>query len=159
MDLHLLFPAPRRAPEIVSLLGWLGAFCEASPSRVTHPRPAVRPREQRRRKKGKPTAKVPSREDSPTLAEVGGPGTAPRPARAPHLLQQLPSRASPRELSRSGTSPFQVNSETPGTLQALPFPRRLHHAHSREELAPRRNSWCVTQGVPHTACAWFWGSE
>ena len=24
----------------------------------------------------------------------------------------------------------------------------------REELAPRRNSRCVTQGVPHTACAW-----
>ena len=43
---------------------------------------------------------------------------------SPHPLQRLPSRASPRELSRSGTSPFQVNSETPGTLQALPFPRR-----------------------------------
>lgn len=73
---------------------------------------------------------------------------------SPHPLQRLPSRASPRELSRSGTSPSQVNTETPGTLQAPLFPRRLHHAHGREELAPRRNSRCVTQGVPHTACAW-----
>ena len=29
---------------------------------------------------------------------------------SPHPLQRLPSRASPRELSRSGTSPFQVRS-------------------------------------------------
>ena len=70
-----------------------------------------------------------------------------RPARATHPLQRLPSRASPQELSRSGTSPFQVNPETPGTLQALPFPRRLHHAHGRE------NSLLVgTLGVSHRAC-------
>ena len=41
-------------------------------------------RERRRGKKGKPTPEVPSREDSPTLAEVGGPRPVPRPARAPH---------------------------------------------------------------------------
>ena len=90
-----------------------------------------------------------------SLAEVAGPGTVLRPAHAPHSLRRLPSRASPRELSRSGTNPFPGNTETPGSLPAPPFPpggRIVLTA--REELAPRRHSWCVAQGVPHAGCAW-----
>lgn len=66
---------------------------------------------------------------------------------SPHPLQRLPSRASPRELSRSGTSPSQVNTETPGTLQARFFPGGCI-THTAE-----RNSLLVgTLGASHRAC-------
>ena len=133
MDLHLLFPAPRRALEMVSLLGWLGAFCEASPGRVTHPRPAVRPGNGDGERKANPHPKSHPERTLPPSQKWEALGPRPDPLMHPHPLLRLPSRASPRELSHSGTSPFQVNSETLGTLQALPFPRRLHHAHGREE--------------------------
>ena len=80
-------------------------------------------------KEDKATPKVPSRQDSPSLAELGGPRTMLIPAHAPHPLRPPPSRASPRELSRSGTNPLPGNAETPGTLLAPPFPRRPHRPH------------------------------
>lgn len=96
----------------------------------------------------KSTPKVPSREDSPSLSELGGPRTMLRPAHAPHPLRPPPSRASPGELSRSGTNPFPGNTETPGTLQAPPFPRRLHPPHCQ-----RGTRSLLAVFVPHPGSA------
>ena len=102
MDLHPLFPAPRRAPEIVSLLGWLGAFCEASPGRATHPRPAVRPRNGDGERKANPHPKShPERTLPPSrkweaLGPCPDPLVHPIPPSSPATSQQSqPSRAQP----------------------------------------------------------------
>lgn len=156
MDLHPLSPAPEGLPrsspcsagcersvrrlQAASLTRGqrCGQGTETGNERQTHTQSPIPRGLSHPRRSGRPSDRAQARSCTPS----------------PHPLQRLPSRASPRELSRSGTSPSQVNTETPGTLQAPLFPRRLHHAHGREELAPRRNSRCVTQGVPHTACAW-----
>ena len=102
MDLHPLFPAPRRAPEIVSLLGWLGAFCEASPGRATHPRPAVRPgngdgeRKANPHPKSHPERTLPPSRKWEALGPCPDPLVHPIPPSSPATSQQSqPSRAQP----------------------------------------------------------------
>ena len=102
MDLHPLFPAPRRAPEIVSLLGWLGAFCEASPGRATHPRPAVRPgngdgeRKANPHPKSHPERTLPPSRKCEALGPCPDPLVHPIPSSSPATSQQSqPSRAQP----------------------------------------------------------------
>ncbi|XP_027391481.1 uncharacterized protein LOC113889150 [Bos indicus x Bos taurus] len=69
---------------------------------------------------------------------------------SPHPLQRLPSRASPRELSRSGTSPSQVNTETPGTLPGV-CPALSQEAASRPR--PRGTRSSSELSVRHTGRA------
>ena len=91
MDLHPLFPAPRRAPEIVSLLGWLGAFCEASPGRATHPRPAVRPGNGDGERKANPHPKSHPERTLPSSQKWEALGLCPDPLMHPILSSDFPA--------------------------------------------------------------------
>ena len=91
MDLHLLFPAPRRAPEMVSLLGWLGAFCEGSPGRATHPRPAVWPGNGDGERKANPHPKSHPERTLPPSQKWEALGPRPDPLMHPILSSDFPA--------------------------------------------------------------------
>ena len=86
----------------VSLLGWLGAFCEASPGRATHPRPAVRPgngdgeRKANPHPKSHPERTLPPSRKCEALGPCPDPLVHPIPPSSPATSQQSqPSRAQP----------------------------------------------------------------
>ena len=63
--------------------------------------------------------------------------------------QSQPSRAQPLR-----HEPVPSEPRDPGHTPGPAFSQEAASCTRPRELAPRRNSWCVTQGVPHTACAW-----
>ena len=94
---------------------------------------------------------------SPVQRGLSHPRRSARPSDRAQTRSRTPSSpgtSQQRQPSRARLlSVIQVNTVAPGTLQAPPFSRRLHQPHRREELARRRNTWWVTQGVPHAECA------
>ena len=127
----------RRSSPLPAAVGILGGVCLPCPS----PEASGAARECRLGKKGKPTPKVPSREDGPTPAEVRGPRTVLRPGHTPHSLQQSqPSRARPLSM-------IQVNRVVSGTPQTLPFSRSC-----TSHTAERNSLLAGTLGGSHRAC-------
>ena len=146
MDLHPLFPAPRRAPEIVSLLGWLGAFCEASPGRATHPRPAVRPgngdgeRKANPHPKSHPERTLPPSRKCEALGPCPDPLVHPIPPSSPATSQQSqPSRAQPLR-----HEPVPSEQRDPGHTPGPAF--------SQEAASCTRPRGTIPLGASHRAC-------
>ena len=81
-----------------------------------------------------------------------GEALGPRPDPLMHpIIPSSPATSQQSQPSRDQPlrhEPVPSERRDPRHTAGPPFPRRMHHAHCREELTLRRNSGCVIQGVP-----------
>ena len=121
-----------------------------SPGRVTHQRPAVRPGNGDGERKANPHPK--SHLERTLPASQMGEALGPRPDPLMHpIIPSSPATSQQSQPSRDQPlrhEPVPSERRDPRHTAGPPFPRRMHHAHCREELTLRRKSGCVIQGVP-----------